>query len=454
VSENNEQPQRKLSAIRIKNFKAVRDSGWLELGPLTVIIGNNGSGKSSLIEALETFQTLVDAKLDAAMNRWRGMEHIRNRAVPHDPVSLDSPKATLPISAFPIEDDEQPSDETYIPEDDLVALYGHADEKPEGLANPDKEINPIELCFRAQTLEGELILETAIGMLKGGNRIFIERENLTLNDIHLLERDEQGWVRPPEDVKEAGFSPYRVPLGESVITASGVHDRAIHPFGRDASSWQFMLLNPDVMGSPVPPSRTGGVVRLARNGSNIAEYILDIQRYDVENETYFLPDIIDTLKYVLPYADDVIPSMTQELERTAYFQLREGGFDVPAWLLSTGSLRILALLAVLRHPTPPPLIVIEEIENGLDPRTISLVVEEIRSLTTREENPCQVIITTHSPYLLNQLGLDEILLVERINGQPVFFRPGEDERVQIWAKNFAPGDLYTMSQLTSQKDEE
>ena len=102
MSENNEQPQRKLSAIRIKNFKAVRDSGWLELGPLTVIIGNNGSGKSSLIEALETFQTLIDAKLDAAMNRWRGMEHIRNRAVPHDPVSLDSPKATLPISAFPL----------------------------------------------------------------------------------------------------------------------------------------------------------------------------------------------------------------------------------------------------------------------------------------------------------------------------------------------------------------
>jgi len=40
VSENNEQPQRKLNAIRIKNFKAVRDSGWLELGSLTVIIGN------------------------------------------------------------------------------------------------------------------------------------------------------------------------------------------------------------------------------------------------------------------------------------------------------------------------------------------------------------------------------------------------------------------------------
>ena len=37
----------------VKNFKAIRESGRLKLTPLTVLIGNNGSGKSSLIEALE-----------------------------------------------------------------------------------------------------------------------------------------------------------------------------------------------------------------------------------------------------------------------------------------------------------------------------------------------------------------------------------------------------------------
>ena len=43
-----------LNSVRIENFKAVRKSGTVTLTPLTVFIGNNGSGKSSLIEGLET----------------------------------------------------------------------------------------------------------------------------------------------------------------------------------------------------------------------------------------------------------------------------------------------------------------------------------------------------------------------------------------------------------------
>ena len=48
-----------LRRLRIRNFKAIRDCGSLELTPLTVFIGNNGSGKSSVIEALDTLRTLA-----------------------------------------------------------------------------------------------------------------------------------------------------------------------------------------------------------------------------------------------------------------------------------------------------------------------------------------------------------------------------------------------------------
>ncbi len=44
----------KLQSLRVRNFKAIVDSKTLKLGPLTVFIGNNGSGKSSLVEALES----------------------------------------------------------------------------------------------------------------------------------------------------------------------------------------------------------------------------------------------------------------------------------------------------------------------------------------------------------------------------------------------------------------
>jgi hypothetical protein len=49
-----------LRSFRLKNFKAVRDRGVIRFTPLTVFIGNNGSGKSSIIEGLETSQTIVN----------------------------------------------------------------------------------------------------------------------------------------------------------------------------------------------------------------------------------------------------------------------------------------------------------------------------------------------------------------------------------------------------------
>jgi len=139
-------------------------------------------------------------------------------------------------------------------------------------------------------------------------------------------------------------------------------------------------------------------VRLARDGSNIADFLLDLRRQD-QNA---FDGIVETMAYVLPYAKDIQPSLTSsEIERKAWLQMTEADFKVPGWMLSTGTLRLLALLALLRHPKPPPLIVIEEIENGLDPRSIHLLVEEIRNAVLNRTT--QIILTTHSPYLLDLL---------------------------------------------------
>ena len=125
-------------------------------------------------------------------------------------------------------------------------------------------------------------------------------------------------------------------------------------------------------------------------------------------------------------------------------KLKEESFEVPGWLLSTGTLRIVAILACLRHPNPPPLLVIEEIENGLDPRTLSLLVEEFRAAS--ETGSTQVLFTTHSPYLLDLLDLSHIIVVERDDGEPKFFRPDE-KKLKTWSDDFTPGQLYTMGRL-------
>ncbi len=207
------------------------------------------------------------------------------------------------------------------------------------------------------------------------------------------------------------------------------------------NQWQFVSLVPEMMGSPVPQRRTGGQLRLAKNGANVAEYLLEIRKLDQAS----FDGIFEAIHSVLPYARDLQPAVTSELERSVYLQLTEADFKVPGWLLSTGTLRLVALLAVLRHPSPPPLIVIEEIENGLDPRTIHLLVEEIRAAIATGE--IQVIATAHSPYLLDLLDLSHIVVVERVDGQPTFTRPNED-KLGDWVKRFSPGRLYTMGRLT------
>jgi hypothetical protein len=259
------------------------------------------------------------------------------------------------------------------------------------------------------------------------NRMFIAIERISAPERPLVVRD---------SIKASqGYS-----SGYSILSSSmEYYAKEVQHIYR----WQFLMLAPERMGLPIPQQRTGGGVRLAKDGSNIADFLLDIRRQD-QNA---FDGIVETMTYVLPYARDLQPSVTSELERKAWLQLTEADFKVPGWMLSTGTLRLLALLALLRHPKPPPLIVVEEIENGLDPRSIHLIVEEIRSAIL--DGVTQVILTTHSPYLLDLLTLDHLILVERnAQGEPQFLRPGNNVLLTQWAKDFAPGKLYTMGNLS------
>ena len=383
-----------LSSVTIKNFKAVRDSKQVKLSPLTVLIGNNGSGKSSLVEALSTYQTMVLAGIDNAFQNWRGFEHIRNKAAKIYKASSDN-SSSKPIGFY------------------LHGNIGVNKFKTTTIVN--ERNNQDEIFFE----KDDLVFGGTTLTRKNPNQVHIE----TPPHGHFTGQDSLLIVNPYET--SGRFEP---------------------DFFNYVGSWQFLSLNPPVMGIPRPKTLTKSKITLLPDGSNIGEYLIDI-RDNTENGTDVLNGIIETLQYVLPYAADLQPSITNELEKTVYLQLKEKNFEIPGWLLSTGTLRILALLAVLRHPNPPPLILIEELENGLDPRTINLLVDEILSVT--ESGRIQVIVTTHSPYLLDFVPLSTIVFVERQDGgAPVFSRPYTEKEKLDWAKSFRPGQLYTMSRLS------
>jgi len=371
-------PSKRLQSVRVRNFKAIVDSKVVKLGALTAFIGNNGAGKSSLIEALETYQTIVRDGLDIAMQRWLGIEHARHKG-------------------------------------------------QEAKERRGEIVNPISFELAIGTSPRKVRrIELEANNDPAANKMFIVQERISTKEGTWLERDKTGAIQTYGD----GRSLLSAPMADFAEEARHILD------------WQFLTLSPERMGLPVPQQRTGGGVRLARDGSNIADFLLDLRRQD--QNAY--DGIVETMAYVLPYAKDIQPSVTSELERKAWLQLTEADFKVPGWMLSTGTLRLLALLALLRHPNPPSLIVIEEVENGLDPRSIHLLVEEIRNAVLY--GTTQVVLTTHSPYLLDLLTLEHLVLVERDGkGQPRFLRPADNDNLQRWAKSFAPGKLYTMGNL-------
>ena len=195
------------------------------------------------------------------------------------------------------------------------------------------------------------------------------------------------------------------------------------------------------MGTPTRQQMTGSPPMLSRNGSNLGQYLWSLREASIDA----FNGLLEALQYVLPFASDIQATVTQAIERLVYLQMTEEDFKIPGWLLSTGTLRVLALLACLRHPDPPPLLVVEEIENGLDPRTMHLLVEEFR--VSMEARTTQILVTTHSPYFLDLLNLAHIIAVERIDGEPTFIR-GDAQQLDNWAESFSPGRLYTMGRLT------
>jgi predicted ATPase len=387
-----------LKSFRLENFKAVQKSGLVRFTPLTVLIGNNGSGKSSLIEGLETYRSIVVDGLDEAMGRWFDLQHVWNKHAHHE----------------------------------LVAG---------GVAN-ETYTNPMRFEVSGAIHEGAYRTTMLVNATPGLNSAVIQEEAVYQPNGDELFRDRNGACLTRQG-----------DLTGKLRLKRDSSESAVAPVIRNSiKRWQFLSMLPDPMGKPMAKSimMPSDATMLQKDGSNLVEYLLHIRAKDIAA----FEGIIDSMRFVLPYAKDFQPVVTRELRPTLYLKMFEtaqkGAVEIPGWLLSTGTLRILALLAVLRNPDPPPLIVIEEIENGLDPRAIGFVVDEIRSAISSGDR--QVILTTHSPYLLDKLSLEHIVTVERSDGgSPVFRRPAEEVELQEWADEFAPGSLYSMGMLRSKE---
>lgn len=121
--------------------------------------------------------------------------------------------------------------------------------------------------------------------------------------------------------------------------------------------------------------------------------------------------IVETMRRLVPTVEHVRlkqERIADQVSNRILFDFR-GARNVPAHGASQGTLVLLALLTVLHGPGRPDLVLLDDFEHTLHPRAQMEVVRLIKSLLALEEFAhVQVVATTHSPYVLDEMDVADV----------------------------------------------
>ena len=210
---------------------------------------------------------------------------------------------------------------------------------------------------------------------------------------------------------------------------------------RIIASTDFYRLVPHLMRNINP---TAAPPFLYEHGENLSAWLMHLQtRY-----TEAFARIRQACQDVLPDFADLFTWPTQQA--TVLLASREKPLKRPVTLpdMSDGELVFIALLSLLFSPADlrPALCFIEEAENHLHPRLIEALVEVLRQRQGEWDpaNATQVILTTHSPYLVDRLRLEEVIVFQKREGETIVSYPRDKAHLRelLEHKDLGLGDLF------------
>lgn len=121
----------------------------------------------------------------------------------------------------------------------------------------------------------------------------------------------------------------------------------------------------------------------------------------------------------------------------------ENGLKAPSWLVSDGTLRLLALTLIAYLPNKGDVYLIEEPENGIHPRAVETVFESLSSVYE-----AQVFCASHSPVVLSRAKLEDVLcFAKNAEGATDIVRGDEHPRLREWKGALDLGTLFAAGVL-------
>jgi len=189
------------------------------------------------------------------------------------------------------------------------------------------------------------------------------------------------------------------------------------------ASWRFYELIPPLMRNPSP---TAAAIFLSEHGENLSQWLLNLQtRYSSS-----FARIQSVLQDALPQVSGLFTWPTQQ--STVVLGTNEKHLTRPVTLaqMSAGELAFIAFLSLIFSPPELTggLYCVEDLENYLHPALIETLLEVLRQSQEeweRKHQAAQIVMTTHSPVVVDKTKLDEIIFVEKKDGATVCSRPSD-----------------------------
>ncbi|HZU23924.1 MAG TPA: AAA family ATPase [Bryobacteraceae bacterium] len=378
-----------LTRVVLKNYKSIAATS-VDLRPLTFLVGPNGSGKSNFLDALRFTSDSLRTSLDSALRERGGIAEVRRRSGGH------------------------PSHFGVRLEFRLPAATGHYAFRIGARPRGGYEVQTEECIIGGDSGAGFWVTSGEVTNFKvGGTR--------------------NGFAAPAA-LKDRLY----------LVNVSGIP--VFRPVYDALSRMGFYNLNPDRIRDFQAPD-SGEL--LTRDGGNLTSVLRQLSTRDDARKKRieeYLSSIVPDVRGV--DVKDVPPKVTLEFRQGVAGSTDPWRFF--AGNMSDGTLRALGILIALfqsEDSAAPnvPLVGIEEPEIALHPAAVGALLDALREAS----RSTQVIVTTHSPDLLDSADIESELLlaVHAEEGTTELAPVDEASRSAVRKGLYTAGDLLRLDQL-------
>lgn len=370
-----------IEGLRIQNYRSLRDIAMGRIGtdpalrnantltPLTVVIGKNGVGKSSIFDAFGFLADCMETDLETACN-------VRNRGGYDKLISsgVDQP-ITITIYYRESKNDRPITYELSIGKEEKTGLPIVLSER---------------LRQRAKSSGGSGRPRSFLHLDQGRGIVHIGDD--------ALEGDEAS-------KRNVEFDPHKLAIVSLAEQFS--ENPRIAQFKKFIQSWYLSYFTPD---SARKISQAGVHKHLNLHGDNIGNVVQYMER----NHPIVFKRILDEISRKIPGIGTIEP-YRDSITNNLYLLFKDKGFAKPftQQQMSDGTLKMFSYLLLLNDPEPAPFVCIEEPENGLYHKLLETLANEFREHATGKKGASQIFITTHQPYFVDALEPDEVWVLEK-----------------------------------------